>query len=406
MVSQFAVVLALSPILADAHGAMVSPRPRQSLVDGDLPFFRNGGCALSEGNSFCYSCACGNVTVATDPETGAKGMGTGCNAGIRSNMGQSCLWFSQGCTIGCNVCDNATQHTMGNSTCGKPPMKPTLPRYAWTMNRWVTEEGSANDTYSQHPWRAPGHAPLVDSCGMAGGSPTRAGGAAIFSDQPKVKQGDLAADVLSKGPAQATWSAGGTAEVSWGIRANHGGGYQYRLCPASQPLTEACFSRTPLEFVGQSRLQYVDGSFGPWFNRTEVREGVKPEGSVWAMNPIPRIDFDSKSSGQPRGWDACKSIPSSHSTSQPTSPACRQFESPACNETDPTTDTPWHPIPGAPIPSGDVEGKCSGDFISAVVVDKVRVPSGIQGEFVLQMRWDCEETAQIWTSCADIIVVQ
>ena len=27
-----------------------------------------------------------------------------------------------------------------------------------------------------------------------------------------------------------------------------GGGYQYRLCPADEPLTEACFQRTPLDF--------------------------------------------------------------------------------------------------------------------------------------------------------------
>ena len=26
------------------------------------------------------------------------------------------------------------------------------------------------------------------------------------------------------------WVAGGMAEVGWGIIANHGGGYQYRLC--------------------------------------------------------------------------------------------------------------------------------------------------------------------------------
>ena len=26
------------------------------------------------------------------------------------------------------------------------------------------------------------------------------------------------------------WVAGGVAEVGWGIIANHGGGYQYRLC--------------------------------------------------------------------------------------------------------------------------------------------------------------------------------
>lgn len=30
----------------------------------------------------------------------------------------------------------------------------------------------------------------------------------------------------------------GRSEVAWGIAANHGGGYQYRLCPADKDPTE------------------------------------------------------------------------------------------------------------------------------------------------------------------------
>ena len=32
------------------------------------------------------------------------------------------------------------------------------------------------------------------------------------------------------------WKAGATVEVSWAIEANHGGGYQYRLCKVDDPL--------------------------------------------------------------------------------------------------------------------------------------------------------------------------
>ena len=39
--------------------------------------------------------------------------------------------------------------------------------------------------------------------------------------------------------------------MAWGIAANHGGGYQYRLCPAGEDPTEECFQKTPLEFVGE-----------------------------------------------------------------------------------------------------------------------------------------------------------
>jgi len=66
---------------------------------------------------------------------------------------------------------------------------------------------------------------------------------------------------------------------------------------------------------------------------------------------------------------------------------------------------PWHPIPGAPTLTGDVEGKCSGDFISAAIVDHVILPMDLAaGDYVLGFRWDCEETAQIWESCADVTI--
>ena len=55
------------------------------------------------------------------------------------------------------------------------------------------------------------------------------------------------------------WVAGSVVPVAWGIKANHGGGYSYRLCkmPPGGPanLTENCFRQTPLRFVGD--YQYV-----------------------------------------------------------------------------------------------------------------------------------------------------
>jgi hypothetical protein len=46
------------------------------------------------------------------------------------------------------------------------------------------------------------------------------------------------------------WKAGATVETKWNIRANHGGGYQYRLCPLSSALTEECFQQRPIPFAG------------------------------------------------------------------------------------------------------------------------------------------------------------
>ena len=145
----------------------------------------------------------------------------GCDEGIRAaGGGQPCLWFSQGCTIGCRECTGLGSHTskpLCNST-----MQPTLPKHAWTMNRWATE-GSINDTYRYNPWRAPGAAPVFDACGKAGGTfvNDEGPGVAIFHNTTFAKGGDLGSKVLPPAPSGTIWTAGEAAEVSWGIRYNH-----------------------------------------------------------------------------------------------------------------------------------------------------------------------------------------
>ena len=40
------------------------------------------------------------------------------------------------------------------------------------------------------------------------------------------------------------------------------------------------------------------------------------------------------------------------------------------------------------------------------VVDAVRIPAHLAaGKYVVQWRWDCEESAQIWLNCADVTVM-
>lgn len=60
--------------------------------------------------------------------------------------------------------------------------------------------------------------------------------------------GDLGTQVLPEGPSMATWKAGSSVQVTWGMRYNHGGGYQYRIAPLSSDLTEKTFQKMPLEF--------------------------------------------------------------------------------------------------------------------------------------------------------------
>jgi len=284
--------------------------------------------------------------------------------------GQSCFWFSHGCTIFCDKCDGVTAR--GKNTCPEKDIPNATicdPKHR-TINRGAAC-GSKDDHYYFNPWRAPGSAPVFDSCGMAGGAPVPAGtppAGVEFKSTVFAKQGDYGSKVLPPRPGT-VWHAGGTAEVSWTVRTNHGGGYQYRMCPADQPLTEECFRKTPLPFVGKSSLRW-GGKQGKqlWFNATFVSEGTVPAGSTWAMNPLPRTD----STKYPSAYDG--------------------FPAP-CYEPNPPRDGGWG-------------GLCSGWYgpDNLEIVNSVRVPA-TPGRYVLQWRYDCEESAQVWMNCADVEVV-
>jgi len=130
-----------------------------------------------------------------------------------------------------------------------------------------------------------------------------------------------------------------------------------------------------------------------------VDEGTSPAGSTWAMNPIPRIDFDSHGSGQPAAFSGC-AFPAKGQ-------ACRQFE-PKCPQ-----DEGWALNPGSQRGDngtgniGDIAGACSGDWIQGEIVDTLVVPEELQaGEYVLGWRWDCEESTQVWSNCADVTLIK
>ena len=203
------------------HGSLVFPAPRNA-ADRFLPAFAGGAYPLVHPYE-ALGCNCGDPSGCL---TGVAGPRAGAN-------GQGCFWFSQGCSIGCDVCDNRTQHTHGNATCDTP-MEPLLDEPdERTVNRHA-KAGSAQDAYRYNPWRAPGHAPVTDACGMAGGAPASGPGHAYFYPLPWAKQGDLGTRVLRKGPPAASWVAGGVVDVGWALRFNHGGGVrQERLKHAS-----------------------------------------------------------------------------------------------------------------------------------------------------------------------------
>jgi len=405
--------LALWPLVL-GHAALYSPVPRNA-NDKDLPQFSGGRAPVcpctcdnglgGKGGPWEHNKPCGQ---GGHNESWQKPCNQPCNRGLRGQAdGQACLWWSQGCSIGCSVCEvaalgnvphepitgNAPHHDKNgfrkrycNST-----FNATLPRKAWTMNVHAVE-GSVEDSYRFNPWRAPGHAPVVDACGQAGGRfpNVYVGGDSDYTNTSLSRMGDLGSKVLPKGAPQATWVAGGTAEVMWGMRFNHGGGYQYRICPADRPLTEACFQETPLDFDrSKQALVWINGTRLPIEGVWVDGDATWPRGSTWARNPIPRINTDNIGLS-PEAAAAC---PGPDGLS---GPGCTQFPPPCEADRGPE---PW---------SSDwsYQGACSGDWTVGLISDTVLIPDTLPaGDYVLGWRYDCEETAQVWQNCADVRIV-
>ena len=360
-------VLGLTAVAA--HNMLITPKPRNA-IDSELPQWAGGrapyvwlpsgsGTAPSAPGAY-YPCACRNGTDACA-------------------VAQACLWFSVGCTIGCKECDGGSKggsNPNAKDRCGSG-MNATLndPKYR-TLNRHVPA-GSADDWTKFNPWRAPGNAPVFDACGRAGGSAHPTSGHGEFSDTKYAKFGDLGSRVLPRYPTGTVWEAGSAVETMQSIRANHGGGYQYRLCPLSSELTEACFQQTPMPFAESSSLMLSNGTKVA-LHSTFVSEGTSPAGSTWQMLGIPDTHVT-----QPR-----------HLPHGPKEEAWA-FE-PPCFE----PRYPYNPLGFLS------EGRCSGQWITNITIyDRLRVPAHLPaGEYVLGLRWDCETSAQVWSSCADITI--
>lgn len=414
---------------ADGHGALSFPRPRNAL-DGDIAPWSAWSYPCDSthqgGNCSITFCEDGKNCQGSCPISAHNGLKNALNA----SNGQSCYWFSNGCTIGCEKCDG-TQNHVGHGTqkflykgmtsaqlrsknisipdpwnpaagdmvlnpnttagiaikpnCANPATKPTIcdPRLR-TMNTQA-ECGSKEDIYYWSPWRAPGAAPVIDACGSAGGRhPGQGigGAGAQFQNTSLAKEGDLGSQLPAMAP-QATWRAGSKAEVGWTIMAHHGGGYAYRLAPADGPLTEETFREMPLDFVGKSILRW-DGDkttqleFDTVEKGWQTNKGTVPKGSTWRKTPIPTVLWEREG-------------PSFE-------PVCE--ESDACK----AAATLGHGTQGVCRCSGNSNGGVL--LPNLEMVDNVRIPVGLKpGRYVLQFRWDCEETDQIWASCSDVEVV-
>jgi len=368
------------------HGSMIMPPSRNS-VDADLPAWSHGKHPET-GVIEPYTCSCFNGTSECD-------------------SAQSCFWFSQGTSIGCsNATGNGTRipnldHCPQERPAGFDPllMEGALhPKYR-TVNLNSTP-GAIDDIWKYNPWRAPGKAPLADSCGMAGGNTFEVFNAGAYNDTENAKQGDLGTKVLPPRPSGTVWHRGTVAKARWQLTASHAGGYQYRLCPADQPLTEECFSKTPLALAQPYQHTVIMPGVNQDYNipATVVEEGG---GIGWVIHPMGAAD------AHPCDWNPA-------ATGQHCTAKCPRCGAPwyaadgacpcACGKPDPGGISGGH-FPELPqdLPYGNSIKNLAK---SNTIQDSLEVPTDIvPGDYVVQWRWDCEGTSQVWTTCSDITVV-
>ena len=139
----YPLTLSLLPALASGHGAVITPRSRNS-VDYLV--------GINSPKDWAGDWECTNISS----------NGQGCH------NGQAAFYYSQGCFIGCKECDHLSGRRQVD-LCGSGQPRAIDPKYR-TLNRNATP-GSDLDIYRHNPWAAPGTAPVADACGLAGGTP-------------------------------------------------------------------------------------------------------------------------------------------------------------------------------------------------------------------------------------------
>ncbi|KAL5267021.1 hypothetical protein ACHWQZ_G004161 [Mnemiopsis leidyi] len=256
----------------------------------------------------------------------------------------------------------------------------TLPEDMRAFKIWQVDRRSG-----LNPWYAPGTAHVFTPCGAAGGNPEGC-------PRGHLKKNNCPGGGHSLGPAAekyyskrtvpvTAWPQGSVQNVAFTLSANHGGGYQYRICkvPISGRggVTEECFQKTPLNFHGSNhRIAYnADESTWKSIPARDTKVGTKPAGSTWRRNPIPACE------GGGGGFFSDNSCPRG-----------TQFPAPSPG------------LHGFSLTQSDVHFDRVFKF---AVVDQVEVPEDLEpGEYVLSWRWDNEQTPQIWNTCSSIKVTK
>jgi len=251
-----------------------------------------------------------------------------------------------------------------NFTFAKGP-EPTLPEEMFDewLPEWRRVTWFGSGEFELNPWNAPGSAPIFgNGCGVNGGNPDgcTGGGEDLGQCCGKPGTGDCGGysggksalehyqDGLFGEPMVTTWTRGEPAEVYWNSNAYHRGGYAYRLCrvPDGQywKVTEECFQQGHLNFAGETSWIY-------W------KSWLVPDGQYWNVGWIPVDLITTRTGTTPEGSQWAKiNLPKNLSTGDK-----------------------W------------------------AFKDLVEVPTSLTpGDYVLSFRWDCLESPQIWSACANI----
>lgn len=154
-------------------------------------------------------------------------------------------------------------------------------------------------------------------------------------------------------------------------------------CPtAPGPSTRArCSQQTPLPFFGTtSWIGYDEGVKNPQtggtggrasFTNMKTSTGTVPAGSAWMRNPIPGCT----NPAEPR-----KNGNNGLCTGPQFTPVMKRLYGFSCSGIYSQFKFPCHHI-----------------------IDKIQVPTHLEdGDYVVSLRYDCEQTSQVWNSCGDV----